>query len=103
MGALMTVLVNDHGKVRFANQNEMDRMYALIRLDLMLADKSFRAADDYGIKGLLSREQVTNYHWVVFQSHGLDTTAFGGTWSSVSALNYVTRFMWGGNFDRSGR
>lgn len=84
------------------------RVYAGTSIDLDavrqdLAEAHIRAVsrDTSGIPGLLSPEQIAEYHHDVFRDYGLPSTAFGGTphTGAVEEANY-TRLFWCRDCDR---
>jgi RHS repeat-associated protein len=44
--------------------------------------------DQIGVPGLLSPQQVANYHWDVFSKYGVSKGAFGGTLGKLPASSY---------------
>jgi RHS repeat-associated protein len=69
--------------------------YNQIRLEIARAHMTAVDRDQSGVRGLLSALQISQYHWRVFNSHGLPDNTFGGTPVTGTRIDLIfTRPLW---------
>jgi RHS repeat-associated protein len=90
IGSQANVRLEAFSRVYGVSYDEYD-----VNVKLMEAHASYVAADDIGVRGLLSSREIANYHHEVFNGMGLPTTTFGGT-PMTGNLNdtYITDWAW---------
>ncbi len=75
--------------------------YGVIRQGLATAHWNAVRNDTQGKPAHLSAQQIAQYHWRVFEAHGLSRTVFGGTpFTGTSADLYITKPFWCGGYDQ---
>jgi len=63
----------------YIRRNELDVTMEQIGAELALAHAQAVMADRIGVPDLLSPQQVADYHYAVFERHGIPAHLFGGT------------------------
>jgi hypothetical protein len=63
----------------YIGENELDVTMGQIGAELGLAHAVAVMGDSQGIANLLSPQQVADYHYSVFEQHGVPAYLFGGT------------------------
>ncbi|MEO5492684.1 MAG: RHS repeat-associated core domain-containing protein, partial [Sphingomonas sp.] len=77
------------------DENAVMKDYQNIRWDLAWSNMWAVDNDRSGIRGLLSAQQIADYHWSVFRKYGISDNAYGGSMFGHWSVGFLSNFFCG--------